>query len=177
MENEIWLPIKGHENTHEISNFGNVRSKGYWVDFGNQKRFVTPKIRKRQLHTTGYYFLAITNSSGNKFVHRLVAEHFIPNPDKKPFVNHKDGNKLNPHYNNLEWSTRQENEDHALATGLKNSSGENNTMAKLTEDNIHLAKVLHSTGMSFRQIGIKLNVTGHTISRALRGKTWKHIKV
>lgn len=57
-------------------------------------------------------------SNTRKAVHRLLAQHFIPNPENKPHVNHKDGNKLNYHIDNLEWSTRSENSQHAIDTGL-----------------------------------------------------------
>ena len=51
------------------------------------------------------------------FRHRLVAEHFIPNPDNLPEVNHKDSNKSNPCVNNLEWSSREDNELHSCICG------------------------------------------------------------
>jgi hypothetical protein len=53
-------------------------------------------------------------------IHRLIAETFIPNIDNKPEVNHKDGNKLNNHIDNLEWSTHKENCEHRELTGLGN---------------------------------------------------------
>lgn len=54
----------------------------------------------------------------NKAIHRLVAQHFIPNTYNKPYVNHKDGNKFNNHIDNLEWATFSENNKHAVDTGL-----------------------------------------------------------
>jgi hypothetical protein len=51
-------------------------------------------------------------------LHRLVAQNFIPNPEHKPVVNHKDGNKENNHVDNLEWVTYAENTQHAVDTGL-----------------------------------------------------------
>ena len=59
----------------------------------------------------GYYAIS-TNQANEKYVHRLVALYFVNNFDQKPVVNHKDGNKLNNHYTNLEWVTSQENSDH-----------------------------------------------------------------
>lgn len=65
---------------------------------------------------TGYKAFSYKRSY---LVHRLIAETFIPNPDSKPVVNHKDGNKLNNSVENLEWVTVKENVRHAVDTGLK----------------------------------------------------------
>ena len=64
----------------------------------------------------GYYLVTINGRVA--FVHRLVAECFCEKPPGKVEVNHKDGNKLNNHYSNLEWVTHLENVRHAYRTGL-----------------------------------------------------------
>ncbi len=69
-----------------------------------------------------YYRVPLTDVNHNRkyyLVHRLVAETFIPNPNKFKDVNHKDGNKLNNNVNNLEWCTRSYNLIHAYNNGLK----------------------------------------------------------
>lgn len=65
------------------------------------------------------YNLTINNKKKQIKVHRMVAETFIPNPDNKPIVNHKDGNTHNFNINNLEWATEKENCQHAINTGLR----------------------------------------------------------
>ena len=63
----------------------------------------------------GYKIIRLSNNGNRpcKAIHRLVAETFIPNPDNLPQVNHKDGNKENNSFTNLEWVTNEENSIHA----------------------------------------------------------------
>lgn len=79
------------------------------------------KPMKSYIINSGYAAIKLTvkGKRFSKLVHRLVAEHFIPNPENKKEVNHIDGNKLNNNVCNLEWVTSSENKQHALATGLK----------------------------------------------------------
>jgi len=69
------------------------------------------------------HYLSIKQTMNGKqetfYIHRLVAEAFIPNPENKPCINHKDGNTKNNHVSNLEWCTYRENNIHALVTGLR----------------------------------------------------------
>lgn len=104
---EEWRPIKGYER-YEISNQGEVK---------NSK---TNRILKKD-SSRKYYEVALSkNGKVKKFsIHRLVAEMFIPNPENKPQVNHKDGNKLNNNVSNLEWVTISENILHSYSNNLQ----------------------------------------------------------
>lgn len=78
------------------------------------------KLKPRK-QSSGYLWFCYKDLSGvfhNIYAHRAVALAWIPNPTDKPYVNHKDGNKHNNNYNNLEWVTPQENHLHAIKSGL-----------------------------------------------------------
>ena len=102
--NEIWKDIDGYEGLYQVSNKGNVKSLKW-----GKERILRPVIDRY-----GYYYIMLYNDSVRKRfkLHRLVAQAFIPNPENKPQVNHKDENKLNNCVNNLEWSTAKENSNY-----------------------------------------------------------------
>lgn len=108
MKNEIWKDIPGYEGLYQVSNLGRVKS------------LITGKKLKELNAATGYLQAVLyKNRIPKRFlIHRLVAETFIKNPNKKPTVNHKNGVKHDNRLKNLEWATYKENMCHAFATGL-----------------------------------------------------------
>ena len=114
---EIWKDIPGFEGRYQVSNIGNIRS--LQDNHGNERI----QARATWVSSKGYQYvqLFVKDVRHNVSVHHAVASAFIPNPEKKYTVNHKDGNKLNNQVTNLEWMTYSENLKHAHATGLKPS--------------------------------------------------------
>lgn len=111
METEIWKDVKGFEGIYQISNLGNVKSF---------KKSITI-ILKPVIGGNGYLCINLSKNSQpiTHNIHRLLAIHFIDNPENKRTVNHKDGNKLNNHLSNLEWATDSENNKHAFDLKLR----------------------------------------------------------
>lgn len=173
---EIWNDIVGFEGKYAVSNLGNVKTLTHYIKHNilDVPKIVRERMRKLQKHNQGYVFVCLTKGKGS-LVHRLVAEAFLPKPEGKDFVNHINGIKTDNRVENLEWVTRQENETHAYSTGLKNSTGVNNTMAKLNDDKVSRIKVLKSMGLSYEEIAKIFSVTSETVNRICIGRIWKHV--
>lgn len=126
---EIWLPVDlpGYENYYEVSNLGHVRSVGRYVkSTKGSKQFRPGKlltihqfIDKHKRPTYSYVVLSKDGRTTNALVHRLVASAFISNPNRKPEVNHIDGDKNHNYVSNLEWVTSKENIQHSYAAELQ----------------------------------------------------------
>lgn len=115
--NEIWKPIEGTEGKYEVSNTGKIRN----LNYRNQGRI---REFQKSINGGGYEFVHIYDKGKTRkmMVHVVVAKAFIPNPEGKPQVNHKDGNKRNNRVENLEWVTQSENMLHAYRTGLSENT-------------------------------------------------------
>ena len=98
---EIWKDIKGYEGAYQVSNLGNVKSLKT-----NKNLYYTKSGRNRE-----YLKVSLVRNNKRKMVsiHRLVAEHFISNPNNYPCVNHKDECKNNNVWTNLEWCDEKYN--------------------------------------------------------------------
>jgi hypothetical protein len=148
-EGEIWMPVVGYEGLYEISNYGNLRSLDRYTINRGVKAFVLGWELKYQLSTNGYYmaFLAKESTRKNTTIHSIVAKAFIPNPDNKPYVNHKNGIKTDNMAENLEWVTPKENTHHALTMGLLKTYGEDSKFCKiLTADVLFIRYLKHIVG-------------------------------
>ena len=118
---EIWKDIEGYEGLYQVSNMGSVKTLRRIVAHSTgHNKILNEKVLKGGIYPNGYKFVCLRKENTNKniMIHRLVAQAFIPNPNNKPQVNHKDGNKLNNCVSNLEWCTPSENLKHAIDIGL-----------------------------------------------------------
>lgn len=112
---EIWKDIEGYEGLYQVSNYGRIKSLARKVFVSNPHftgyRHTKEKILKQGITGMGYEFVILRKNNKNHqiYIHRLVAEAFIPNPNNFPEVNHKDENPKNNHVNNLEWCTHKYN--------------------------------------------------------------------
>ena len=122
LKTEIWKPIKYYEGLYEVSNKGNVRSVDRHLMWGNQYCLFKGKPIKPFPNSMGYLRTNLyKNRQGKKyFVHRIVAETFIPNPNNLPCIDHIDRNYLNNSVDNLRWCTQKENCNNPLTREYAN---------------------------------------------------------
>lgn len=106
-----WRWVAGYEGLYDVANIGAVRR--HYKHGG--ERILVPSITKGYRHVT----LSRGDEQRTVRIARLVAEAFIPNPENKPQVNHKDGRKHFDWVTNLEWSTASENTQHAVDMALR----------------------------------------------------------
>lgn len=114
---EEWKEIYGYEGLYSISNQGRVKSHMKKSGFLHLKE----RIMKPTIKNNGYLQVDLTKIGIRKkfYVHRLVAEYFIPNPDNLPCINHIDHNRDNNSVTNLEWCTYEDNNIHSNNPDLK----------------------------------------------------------
>lgn len=164
---ELFVPIKGFENLYEISNFGRVFSKIRKSWNGKGYKNEGNKFLKLKDNRAGYkyVFLHKNNKIFSKYIHRLVAEHFLKNDNNYKEVNHKNGNKSDNTVNNLEWCSSSYNILHRyyiLGKGIRKiqcvETGEIFSTCK--EADIKLKVSLGSVSKVIR--GVRKNVKGYS---------------
>lgn len=166
---EIWKDINNYDGLYQISNYGRVKSLA--------TRFKIDKVLKSKQTKIKYLSVVLCKDKhqNRKYIHRLVAQAFIPNPDNLPQVNHKDGDKTNNHYKNLEWCTPHENMLHAYKNNLK-GNGEKMFNAKLNNINvIEIREKYNTKQYTQQQLANNYNVSRQLVGMVIRGEIWKHL--
>lgn len=176
----MFKDIQGYEGLYWIDHFGNILTKN-WRNTGKRS------MLKPAADTKGYLRVALMKDGilTTHKVHRLVAIHFVPNPNNKPQVNHKDGIKSNNHYTNLEWCTGKENMQHAYNNGLSYKlnpvnkipkAGELNGQSLLTAPQVMEIRNKFKPRLTTRkELAIEYGVTESCIKDIVARKSWKHI--
>lgn len=165
--------IKNYEGRYEISSIGRVKSVG-------RGRGMRPgRILALRAHEGGY--LAVDLWANNKpkrfLVHRLVAAAFVGELPDNMEVNHDNGNKKDNRASNLEIVSRQENIDHAVATGLINNKGTRNSSARITEDDVLAIRREYKRGVcGYLSTSRKLGLSQEIVRGVITGRTWSHFK-
>ena len=170
LSHEQWRPVVGYEGLYEVSNYGRVKTLFKGVS----------KIRKPVFtNKPGYFGVNLYKENVSRLIriHVLVARAFVPNPENKPVVNHKDANKRNNQVSNLEWVTQSENLRHAYDIGLQKIGCEH-WNSKFTEEQIRYIRETCIPGdleFGISALARKFGVNIATISEMYHGKTYKKV--
>lgn len=179
-DGEIWRPVVGYEGWYEVSSTGRVKR------VGRGAKVSTGGILRPSKNTNEYLRVALSAGDGNQkhiYVHKLVAQAFIgPRPDGHE-VNHKDSDRTNARYENLEYVTRSGNMRHMILQGRSptekqkyNALGERNSSAILNESMVVEIRMRAANGELHKDLAKEYGVSKSTISHAISGHNWGHIK-
>lgn len=158
---EVWKDIEGYEGIYQVSNLGRVRSldREFVTKAGFAQStkgcFIKPFTTRN-----GYLSVRLRTLISRKtyFVHRLVAQTFIPNPDCLPIINHRDENKQNNRVDNLEWCTQEYNVNYGSSLSKLSASHRNHPcLSKEVRQLLLTGELLHvypSAKEAARQAGL-----------------------
>ncbi len=151
---------------YQVSNLGRIRGLERNVKRNNNIYHWKEKIISPFIGNNGYYrlFLSHNGKKERVSIHRVVAKAFIPNPENKPMVNHKNGIKTDNRVENLEWNTAKENTNHALRNGLRKPQ-KTKRIIQLDKEN-KVIKIWNSA----REAGNQLNINHTHIYECCRGQ-------
>ena len=175
-ENEIWIPMEEFGNEFYVSNYGRIKRverKWYSGRKNTTIKIIPESIVKQRVVPNGYIKATICYNSVKKSysVHRLVAIHFIPNPNNYPEVNHKDGNKVNNSVYNLEWVTKSENQLHSVHVLNHKKGSYPKNLGKETADKIREYKK-NNPNSSYNQISKIFNCSPNQAYNAIKKNSY-----
>lgn len=145
---EIWKNIKEYENIYQVSNLGRIKSLNY-------KRTGKEQILKQMPNNKGYATVELYQGKNRKkiYVHRLVAEAFIDNPNNLPYIDHINTNKTDNRVENLRWVTAKENSNNPLTVNNCSTSANKKNIIQLDKNGFVL-KEWHSITIASKTLGI-----------------------
>ena len=176
MEEEIWKDIEDFEGLYQVSNLGRVKS--LVRPYRRTEKILTPTK-----NTTGYLIVGLRRQGSVKsmLVHRMVMQAFEPIDNAEEMtVNHKNFVITDNRYDNLEWCTTLENNQHFWREGghidLSKVTGSNHHLSSLTEEDVLNIRAMHATGnYSVHGLAKVLGMPESTVRCIVKRKTWKHI--
>lgn len=177
MEDKIFKKYKYYDSTYVVDQFGNIYGRG-------------GRKLKQHLNSDGYPQITLFRGAnckpkaGRVKVHQIVAELFVPKygDNEKLEVNHKDFNRTNNYYKNLEWITHRDNIHHSMKAGrmyISGFDGENNPQGKLTKEDVKFIRKLYSEGAMMRTIYREYYrdiVSENSIENICKYRTWKNLE-
>jgi predicted DNA-binding protein (UPF0251 family) len=169
---ELWLPIPMTDGKYQASSLGNIR-----------RNPSLPRFRKSTIHphelNSGYLFAAVLFPDGRfrgATIHRLVADAFLGPRPEGMVINHKDGNKHNNRYENLEYVSYKDNMAHAREMGLADNRGNRNGQAKLTADDAIAIRQAYSVGnVTQAELAARYGVSSAAVWKVINRVKWKHV--
>lgn len=179
VEVEEWRDIAGYEGYYQVSNLGRVKclARKTW----NGKVYFNKRemIMKPNLMAIGYYCVTLTKDSiqTKRYIHRLVAEAFIPNPNGLGEVDHIDANPKNNNVNNLRWVTHHDNMMHIFELGhhYDGTANLHTPEARRKAAKKNSKTVLRSDGKIFesaKAAASYMGVSDNHISKVIRKRKW-----
>ena len=163
----VWKSVPGIPGV-EASPHGDIRTLDKVVPRGKYTQFVKGRILKPQDNGTGYLQVGVYKDGKKvlRYVHRLVAQTFIPNPDNLPEVNHKDCNPSNNDVSNLEWITREGNNQYRNKHGMSyKEASQKNSVYAVKLDTLEISH-FSSQSEASRVLGVYMG----NISKVLKGE-------
>ncbi len=165
-----WVDVKGYKGLYQVNGCGFVRSLKRSNGYGSRRanRLLSLYLKK------GYKVVALSKHRKTKYytVHQLVARAFLKKPVGTVEVNHKDGNKLNCGWSNLEWCTKSYNQQHARRLGLQ--GGEHSNTAKLTIKQVRQIRRLYPK-IKALALSKMFGIRESSIYKILKRQTWRYV--
>lgn len=153
------------------------KNKKYCINLsGDVLNIKNRTFLKKSINCRGYYTIGIGgyNKGHSTTLHRILATQFLPNPNNKPCINHKDGDQKNNNITNLEWVTQKENVDHAWNNNLNKNKGETHYLSKLSNKDV--LEIYNGKGQkTSTELSKIYNISPREVRHIWTGACWRHI--